>query len=99
MKARCTFAGTALASALACTGLAGDPVSVKDALSGQRIVQGKPLYTEVNDSAMNRIIVADRAVDREWLEAAKDPAAFKARQESVRAACPSLPLDFLKTVV
>ena len=86
MKARCTFAGTAIASALACTGLADDPASVKDALSGTRVVQGKPLYTEVNDSAMNRIIVADRAVDREWLEAAKDPAAFKARQESVRAA-------------
>ncbi len=62
------------------------PVSVYDAMAKGRVVQGIYPYTEVNDRAMNGIIKADHAVDAAWLEAAKDPAAFKARQESVRKA-------------
>ena len=86
MKTRCTLVGAVLAAALVGTGLRADPVSVKGAIAKTRVVQGKYPYTEVNDRAMNGIIVADQAVDEAWLEAAKDPAAFKARQERVRAA-------------
>ncbi len=64
----------------------GAPASVRDVIAKTRVVQGKPAYTEVNDRPMNAIIAADRAVDAAWLEAAKDPVAFKARQESVRKA-------------
>jgi len=49
-------------------------------------VQRKTPYTAVNDLPMNRIIAADRAIDAEWLEAAKNPEAFKARQARVRQA-------------
>ena len=86
MKAKCIRPGAVLAATLAGTALLAAPVSVKDAIAKTRVVQGKPQYTEVNDRAMNAIIAADRAVDAAWLEAAKDPAAFKARQERVRAA-------------
>ena len=86
MKTHYTYASAALAAALACAGLHGAPVSVKDAIAKARVVQGKYPYTEVNDRAMNGIIAADRAIDAAWVEAAKDPAAFKARQERVRQA-------------
>ena len=61
-------------------------VSVSEVIGQARTVQRKYPYTEVNDEAMNRIIIADRAVDDAWLEAAKNPTAFKARQEQVRQA-------------
>ena len=86
MKTRWTYAGAALATALAGTTLLAAPVSVKDAIAKMRVVQGFYPYTEVNDRAMNGIIAADRAIDAAWVEAAKDPAAFKARQERVRQA-------------
>ena len=86
MKTRWIYAGAALATALAGTTLLAAPVSVKDAIAKMRVVQGKYPYTEVNDRAMNGIIAADRAIDAAWVEAAKDPAAFKARQERVRQA-------------
>lgn len=86
MKTRLTYAGAALATALVGTTLLAAPVSVKDAIAKMRVVQGKYPYTEVNDRAMNGIIAADRAIDAAWVEVAKDPAAFKARQERVRQA-------------
>ena len=86
MKTRWTYAGAALATALAGTTLLAAPVSVKDAIAKMRVVQGFYPYTEVNDRAMNGIIAADRAIDAAWVEAARDPAAFKARQERVRQA-------------
>ena len=61
-------------------------VSVSEVIGQSRTVQRKYPYTEVNDEAMNRIIIADRAVDDAWMEAAKNPTAFKARQEQVRQA-------------
>ena len=76
----------ALVAVLAVGGLSAAPVSVKDAIAKGRVVQRVYPYTEVNDEAMNRIIIADRAIDAAWVEAAKDPAAFKARQEQVRQA-------------
>ena len=79
MKTRLTYAGAALATALVGTTLLAAPVSVKDAIAKMRVVQGKYPYTEVNDRAMNGIIAADRAIDAAWVEAAKDPAAFKVR--------------------
>ena len=86
MKTRCIRPGAVLAATLAGTALLAAPVSVKDAIAKMRVVQGKYPYTEVNDRAMNGIIAADRAIDAAWVEAAKDPAAFKARQERVRQA-------------
>ena len=86
MKTIWTYAGAALATALVGTTLLAAPVSVKDAIAKMRVVQGFYPYTEVNDRAMNGIIAADRAIDAAWVEAAKDPAAFKARQERVRQA-------------
>ena len=86
MKNRFSYAGSFAASAFVCTMLHGGPVSVRDAIAKMRIVQGKYPYTEMNDRAMNGIIAADRAIDSEWVAAAKDPAAFKMRQEQVRKA-------------
>ncbi len=86
MKMRFVNAGALAASALVVTCLHGAPVSVHNAIAKGRIVQGKYPYTEVNDKAMNDIIAADRAIDAAWVEAAKDPAAFKVRQERVRKA-------------
>ena len=86
MKNRHAITSAVLIAALVGTGLQAAPVSVKGAIAKGRVVQGKYPYTEVNDRAMNGIIVADRAIDEAWLEAAKDSAAFKARQERVRTA-------------
>ena len=85
MKHQVKFA-LAAAAVLAAGGLGAATASVKDAIAKSRVVQRIYPYTEVNDEAMNRIIVADRAIDAAWVEAAKDPAAFKARQEQVRQA-------------
>ena len=86
MKMKLASAGAIIVSALVGNSLLAAPVSVKDAIAKMRIVQGFYPYTEVNDRAMNGIIAADRAIDAAWVEAAKDPAAFKARQERVRQA-------------
>jgi hypothetical protein len=68
------------------TSLSAAPISIFDAISKTRVVQGKYPYTEVNDRAMNDIIVADRAIDKSWIEAANDPSKFKAKQDNVRNA-------------
>ncbi len=86
MTMKIAYAGHAVVFSLFCMALQAAQVSVRDAIAKKRVVQGKTPYTEVNDRAMNRITVADLAIDAAWVEAAKDPAAFKARQESVRKA-------------
>ena len=78
--------GLILATALCASEPATAPKSLREAIGRGRVVQRSYPYTEVNDEAMNRIILADRAIDAAWVEAAKDPAAFKARQEKVRQA-------------
>ena len=86
MKKQFICGSVVLAATLVGAGLQAVPVSVKDAIAKGRVVQRSYPYTEVNDEPMNRIVLADRAIDAAWVEAAKDPAAFKARQEKVRQA-------------